>query len=653
MVDFVGLQQIVKEQLEQDRSVRTIEASGDTLDLAVAEAAALLDLPLRRLEYEIADRGFAGFLGAGKKPWKIRAYERAALNKRGKDLPAGTGEKDGETLVIEDWNGEAFVRLFLEGVFLKVTPPHGKGNAVQSEDVLGMLEERGVSRFDRALVGKTVRDAAGEYVRVGEYERNPANDSTAIVEIAEGEMKANVKVNRPGPGGRDYSAENYTNLLHSNKVYYGIDEDAVNRQVDKPVYQEPVTLAVGDKPVDGRDAYIQYNFETDKSKVRLREESDGRINFKNLNIIQNVVENQPLAVRIAAEDGKDGKNVRGVLLPAKDGKNIPLPLGKNVHVADDGVTILADINGQVLVVNNKINVEPIYTVDGGVNMKSGHVDFLGAVIVNGNVEDGFVIKAAGNIEINGTVGKAELTSDGDIIVTQGINGKGEGVVKARHSIWAKFIENAKVESGDLVVVSDGIINSRVDAAHRVLCQGKRANIVGGRVRAHEEINAKTLGNSTSGTETILEAGFDPKLKTWLSKLTEKKETLRKQFEELRRNIQTLVNIKKQRKVLPEDKETALAEFVSQRQALIANIKKNDEDLLNMQKALYRTKVRGRVSASANVYPGVRIQIRDVWENVRTEYKAVTFTLEDGLIRAGAYEEADKDLVKVPDGYTAN
>jgi uncharacterized protein (DUF342 family) len=605
------------------------------------------------LEYEIADRGFAGFFGAGKKEWKIRAYERAALNRRGEDLRAGGGEEDGETLVIEDWNGEAFVRLFLEGAFLKVVPPHGKGKTVRNEDVLGLLEERGVTQFDGALVNKIVEDAAGEYVRVGDYQRNSANDSAATVEVVEGEMKANVRVSRPGPGGRDYSVENYTNLLHSNKVYYGINEEALNKQVDKPVYQEAVTLAEGDKPIDGRDAYIQYNFETDKSKVRLREESNGRVNFKDLNIIQNVVENQPLAVRIAAEDGKSGKNVRGVLLPARDGKNIPLPLGKNVHVADDGVTILADISGQVLVVNNKINVEPVYTVDGGVNLKSGNVEFLGTVIINGDVDDGFFVKAAGNIEVNGTVEKAELLSEGDIIVTQGINGKGEGLVKAGHSVWAKFIENTAVESGDLVVVSDGIINSRVDAAHRVLCQGKRAAIVGGRVRACEEINAKTLGSPMSGTETVLEAGFDPKLKTRLIELTEKKETLRKQFEELQRNIQTLVNIRKQRKALPEDKEAVLAEFMTQRQTLIVNIKKNDEELLNVQEALDKTEVEGRVSASAKVFPGVRIQIRDVREDVRTEYKAVTFVLKDGLIRAGAYEEANKDLVRVPDGYTAD
>ncbi|MDR3248890.1 MAG: FapA family protein, partial [Treponema sp.] len=497
------------------------------------------------------------------------------------------------------------------------------------------------------------REAAGEYIKVGDYSRNPANDSTVSIDILEGEMKAAIKVNNPGPGGRDYSAENYINFLHSNKVNYGIKDDAINQLVDKPVYGEMVVVAEGDKVIDGQDAYIQYNFEIDNSKVRLQESKNGRVNFKDLNIIQNVVENQPLAVKIAAEKGRNGKNIRGVALPAKDGKDIPLPLGKNVHQADDGITILADINGQVLVVNGKINVEEVYTVDGGVNLKSGNIDFQGTVIINGDVEDGFFVKAVGNIEVNGTVEKAELISEGDIIVTQGITGKGTGLVKAGHSVWAKFIENSSVESGDLVVVSDGIINSHVDAANRVLCQGKRATIVGGRVRAREEINAKTLGSPVSGTETILEVGLDPKQKSELAFLIEKKERVRKEFEELQRNIQTLINIKKQRKALPEDKEFALQELMGQRQTMIPDIKKTEEDLVAVQEALNNTKVRGRVSASAKVYPGVRVMVRDAREDVRNEYSAVTFVLEDGLIRVTGYEETDQDLTKAPDGYTTD
>jgi uncharacterized protein (DUF342 family) len=653
MVDFVRLRHIVKEQLDHDRTIRTVETSGPTLETAVSEAATLLDIPVRRLEYEIAEKGFAGFLGSGKKDWKIRAYERMYVKKsKRKDDLEGAGEEMAAP-VIEDRDGEAYVHLSAEGAFLKVVPPQGKGRRAVDAHAMQALSARGVTNIDEALVSKTVREAAAAYVKVGDFEHRPVNDSVVTVEIAEGEMKAYIQVMPPGQGGCDLSVETYLSFLRNNRVVYGVKEDFLRDFADKPVYRELVAVAEGSRPVDGRDAYIQYNFETDQTKVRLREGSNGRVDFKELNIIQNVVENQPLAKKIPPETGTVGRTVTGKVLPAKNGRDISLPVGKNVHVGDDGAAIIADINGQVVVVSGKINVEPVYTVQGDVNLKTGNIIFLGTVIINGNVEDGFSVKAAGNIEVNGTVEKAELDAEGDIIVHQGITGKSGGLVRAGRSIWARFIENAIVEAGNMVVASDGIINSQVDAFKRIICQGKRAHIVGGRLRASEEINAKILGSPTSGTETICEVGFDPKSKADLDQLKLDREAAEKQVEEIQRNLQTLINIKKQRKSLPEDKEAYMKELMDKRQFLMGDIKKADEGIIKIQEFLNSIKNRGRVSASAKVYPGVKIIIRDAKDDVRNEYRAVTFILEKGLIRVTKYEEPDEDVKRGPDGYTTN
>jgi uncharacterized protein (DUF342 family) len=473
------------------------------------------------------------------------------------------------------------------------------------------------------------------------------------VEITADEMKALISVIPPGSGGCDLSAETYMSFLRNNRVQYGVKEDFLRAFADRPLYNEPVLAAEGTKPVDGRDAYVRYNFNTDQTKVSLRENGSGRIDFKELNIIQNVVENQPLAKKMPGEPGTAGRTVTGKMLPAKSGKDIVMPLGKNVHLGDDGETIIADINGQVVEVGGKINVEPVYTVNGDVNLKTGNIIFLGTVIITGNVEAGFSVKAAGNIEVNGTVEKAELDAEGDIIVHQGITGKANGLIRAGRSIWARFIENALIQAGNMVVVSDGIINSQVDAFNRIICSGKRAHIVGGRLRASEEINAKILGSPTSGTETICEVGFDPKSKEELNRLAEKKEVLKKELEDIQRNLQTLINIKKQRKSLPEDKEANMQELMERRQILMEDMKKTLETIEQVQQFLEGLKIRGRVSASSRVYPGVRILIRDAKDDVRNEYKAVTFVLEDGLIRVTKYEETDEDIKQGGDGYTAD
>ena len=653
MVDFVQLQNIVKDRLERDRNVRIVNASGSTLEEAVAEAAVLLNIPVRLIEYEVTEKGAPGFLGSGKKDWAIKAYERIVVKTEKSGGEGGEEEEFFEDVVNQDFDGDVFLNLSPDGAFLKAIPPKGRGRRASESDALKLLHSRYVQDYDGELVSSTVREAAGEYVRVGDFEHRPANDSMVSVDISEAEMKAYITVTSPGIGGCDISVETYLSFLRNNRVVYGVNEEYLREFADRPLYKERVAVAEGLKPENGQDAYIQYNFETDQSKIKLREGTNGRIDFKDLNIIKNVVENQPLAKKIPPEQGTVGRTVTGKVIPAKNGRDMPLPLGKNVHMGDDGDTIIADINGQVVLAGGKINVEPIYTVQGDVNLKTGNIIFLGTVIITGNVEDGFSVKAAGNIEVNGTVEKAELDAEGDIIVHQGITGKNTGTVRAGRSIWARFIENTIVEAGNMVVVSDGIINSQVDAYKRIICRGKRAHIVGGRLRASEEINAKILGSPTSGTETVCEVGIDPKSKMQLEILISKKGEMEKQLDDIQLNLQTLINIKKQRKSLPEDKEVYLGELMDKRQILVSDLQKNNEESGKIQDYLNAIKIRGKVSASAKVYPGVKIIIRDAINDVRTEYRAVTFILENGLVRVTKYEEPDENVKRAPDGYTTD
>ena len=307
----------------------------------------------------------------------------------------------------------------------------------------------------------------------------------------------------------------------------------------------------------------------------------------------------------------------------------------------------------MLLIGDKINVEPVYQVNGNVNLSTGNIDFLGSVIISGNVEDGFSVKAAGNIEIHGTVEKARLQAVGDIAVYQGITGKGTALVRAGRSIWARFIENTLVEAGNMVVVSDGIVNSQVDAFQRIVVKGKRAHIVGGRLRATEEINADSIGSATSGTETVCEVGYDLKAKLRHDALVEKKAVLEEELITLQRELQTLINIQKQRKTLPAEKEIEMKEMIKKRQSLMTTIRNLSVEIQKLKDHLEGSLCTGRVSAAAKVFPGVRIVIRDMHEDVRTDYKAVTFILENGLIRATKYEEPDEEGLEMPGGNSAD
>lgn len=645
MPEISQIREYMKKQLESDKSIRRIPVSAPTIEEALKQASVEFGVPVKRLEFEVEDQGSPGAFGLGQRNCRLTVWVAAKdveIEEFDTGLEGDFDMGDSFSDLPKDMEGEALVRFAPEGVMLKVTPPAGNGNPISFKQAMSVLKDRNAKNIDEGMVKSVVKQADGEYIKVAEFDYNPMNDATLTVDIIDFEMQATITAQAPGPGGTDLSMDSIIGGLKNNSVIHGYLEDVIREFVDHPRYNFPVTVAEGTKPKNGADAKIIYNFETDTDKIRLKE-SEGKVDFKELNKIQNVVEGQLLAKKIPAEEGEDGRTVTGKMLPAKPGADKELGVGKNVKLSDDGLSISATTNGQVLLLNNKVNVEPVYVVQGDVNMKTGNVTHLGTIIVKGNVEDGFTLKASGNIEIYGTVGKCTLDAEGDIIVHQGITGKSEGVINSGRTVWSKFIENANVEVGENVVVTDGIINSQVDANKKVVCMshGKRAKIVGGRIRAAEEVIAETFG-SLSGSETIIEVGYDPKSKARMAELTEQKEALEKELEDLNLNIHTLAKQKKVRKKLPEDKEKFLRELVLTKKEKDAEMEKFENELKEIQEYLASLKSIGRVSAAKRVYPGVKIYVKDAFLNVRNEFKATAFINENGNVKMTKYEAPEED-----------
>ena len=358
-----------------------------------------------------------------------------------------------------------------------------------------------------------------------------------------------------------------------------------------------------------------------------------------------MVAGQPLARKLPPEHGQPGRTVTGKVIPARNGKDMPTPLGRNVHMADDGATLIADINGLVTFIAGKINVEEIFTVPGDVDLKTGNVMFLGTVIVQGNVEDGFSVKASGNIEVRGSVGKCEIIAEGDIIIHQGMAGKGGGIMQAGKNIWSKFIENATVEAGENVIVSDGLINTTIVANKKIICQGKRAAIVGGKYRACEEINAKTLGSPVGGTETTSRWATIPRARRrWTTSRPRRCRSSARRRSSTRTSRRS-TRPKSSARSFPRIRKPSSRIISMRREELVAEVRGLAKEIEAIQAYLNGLKTKGRISASGRVYPGVKLVIKDVQEDVKNEQKAITFYLENQMIRTTRYEEPEDDILK--------
>lgn len=654
MITLDAIRKDMETQLQQDQELQSVEVNADSLDEALADAAVQFDTKEINLEYEVLEKGSNGFLGLAKKPWKLRIYQNPdTISKKKKSVKKDMFEDDEfeEEVKTVDQDGLYYIRRFASGLAIKVILPMGKGMPIDYNSLVRDLKHPDTISIDENKIKSFVKDGTdGKYETVGEYKHVKAGDASFVVDISKDEMLATITAMPPATGGAELSAQQIIRQLESFGVVAGIEKDKIDEFVDNPVYNSPCEVAAAIKPVDGKDGFIDFKFETDSSKIRIKENESGKVNFKEQNRIQNVIAGQPLALKIAAERGKAGKTLYGRYLEAKNGRDIKVPLGKNVKLDADNVTIIATINGRVLYDAERINVEPVIEYDA-VNIKTGNIEFLGTVIVKGSVDDGFDIHASGNIEVGGTVGKCHLKSDADIIVSGGITGHDEGYIQAGKSLWAKFIQNTKVEVEEYCIVSDSILNSEVTSMKRIILNGKRAQITGGHLFAVEEIAAKNIGSPGGGTATLLEVGFNPRKKMRLAELQEEQNKLIKELEDVENNINTLESQKKARRTLPSDKEAMYTELKERRREIKEKSAEITDEIESIIQELHELKVMGKVKSSGTVYSGVTIYVRDAKDEIRTEVKSVTFYFEQGFVRRGKYEEPDMEGIKTPDGYS--
>lgn len=654
MVTLDQLRADMEKILKIDKEIHSVEVRGDTIEECLSDAALQLDSKVSNLEYEVLEKGFAGVMGVAKKPWVLRVYQNSQFiqKKMEEALAVSGGNVAQEEAKNLDVDGIYHVRRFGDGIYLKIVLPVGKGRPVNFNDVIIEAKRADTRTLDDALIKKLcVEGTNDDYTEIGSFSRVAAGDAIFAVDIAKDEMSATITASPPSQSGSEISVDAILQKLRIQGVVAGILEDKIIEFVDNPVYNIPFEVAAAVLPKDGNDAYIDYKVETDHTKLRLKEADNGQVDFKQLNLIENVVEGQVLAVKVLPQQGKGGKTIMGRYLEAKNGKDINIPLGQNVKIGDDGLSIVATCNGEVLLQGDKLSVEPVRE-EKGVNIKTGHITFMGTVIVRGNVEDGFNIKADGNVEVYGTVGNCRIEAGGDIVISQGVSGRHEGFISTPKSIWAHHVENVNIEAGEYVIINDSIVNSEVTAMKKIVLKGKRAQIVGGHLFATEEITAKNLGSPAGGTETVLEVGIDPKAKKRMQELQEVQAKLVAELEEIDLSIAHLEEQRKIRRSLPKDKEESLNQLITRKNEIDDETAKASEEINEIDARLKDLKVVGKVNISGTAYAGAKIRVRDREDDLKTNVKAVTFYYENGFVRRGKYNP-NVDDIKGPDGYTTN
>ena len=201
MVSLEQLRQEMKLRLEQDSELHMVDVHADTIDEALADAAVQLDTKLSNLQYEILEKGSDGFLGIGKKPWKLKIYQNPSTIKKGKKLASDGLDFDSEEqegVQTKNQDGLFYVRHFGSELWLKVILPVGSGTPVDYKEVLADLQRPDTLEFNENQVKKYIKNGTdGEYQSVGKYKHVQAGDALISVDTTKDEMKASIIVSPP------------------------------------------------------------------------------------------------------------------------------------------------------------------------------------------------------------------------------------------------------------------------------------------------------------------------------------------------------------------------------------------------------------------------------------------------------------------------
>lgn len=514
------------------------------------------------------------------------------------------------------------------GVFITIHALEDGASSISEIAIIEQLKKRDVTEFNRSLIIATIKEANGQPVKVAEKPIPvPQPEPEIQVSLTRDRMEASLQIVLP-PKCRKLEMDEVLEKIKTSGIVFGLDHNAIKKAYDSPGTN--VICARGQQPIHGINAQIKYHI-TIAGKSRPQEKEDGSVDFKNLNLFTTVQKGDLLAEKIPSTQGTPGMDVLGIAVIAKHGKDMLLPVGKNVKIVDSN-TIVADIAGQFLIVNNKINVMPVIEIKEDVDVSTGNIEFIGNVIIRGSVLPGFSVKAEGNIEVFGSV-SGGIVEGKNVVIKMGIQGMHRGYVKAKENVVAKFMENATVHAGLDILVSDVVLHSRITAGKKIQVEGRRGLIAGGTIMAGEEIRAKVVGTQMS-TSTELEVGVNP--------------ALREEYQHIRREIKKIeLNLEQAQKALnilrsldqhtiPPEKREMLLKLTKAQFHLVGQAETIRTRMTTIEGEFEEMRA-GRIKVSDTMYPGVKVVVGTLVKPVRDILKFVSLYAEDGEIKVGTFK----------------
>ncbi|REL27845.1 DUF342 domain-containing protein [Thalassotalea euphylliae] len=545
-----------------------------------------------------------------------------------------------------------------DNIDLLLTPLKG-GDTINEATIKGLIQ---ASEFTALFVNAAnIKNALaeldsvlkpleeGQSGREIRYEILTRKDATITIQIGSEEMSAEAEITS-AMGGAHLTAKAILDAAKAAGVKKGFSKEDLLKLAHMAAKAEPGTLvkhaiAAGREAVNGKDARIKPLVQSAQERIlRPKKQEDGRVDMRDLGDIICVRIGEPLAKKIPLTQGIKGYTVTATPLLPEPGQDALLTPGEGTVVSPKNENVLISTKvGLPKIIDNGMEVDEIYKISN-VDVGSGHIDFQGSVIIDGDVNEGMKVKATGDITIGGFVESAQLTAGGDITIASGIIGKKQDLdgqdsdirdfkmsatIRAVGNLFAKYCQYADIQCNGNIRIENQLMHSLIDVGG-VLWVGEedKANgkLIGGLVSASSSIHAGIVG-ATAGSKTLI--NFEKPLAEFVQQLSEIDERFATEDE----TTTELQAATKKLKKLPQNEQTKamLQKVVTTYQfhaKQMGEILLEKEQLETQQQA-FMTSVY--LEATEKLYQSVEIAIGEFQERTKREFPASKMRYKDRKI----------------------
>ena len=420
--------------------------------------------------------------------------------------------------------------------------------------------------------------------------------------------------------------EGLVQFLHEKGIVYGVKGGLVIALAAAAAKRTPILVAEGTEPVSGKDGWVESLI--DVRTLEAMEEKGGRVDLHNLHRIHNVKKGEKLAVIHPPEDGTSGMSVRGLPIAAKPGKRPRFYRGTCVAPDPENANILVatDDGNLVLKADGTIEVQPVLTIRGDVDFSSGDIDFIGSLIVTGDIKSDFSVKVQKNLEVRGNVGDATIIAGGNVLIKNGFLGRGKGSIMAGGNVVIQHVLNQSVTSEQKITIQSEAVCAKLNAADAIV--SPKARFVGCTLRAGNEIEVYNLGNGDD-TQAIVRVGRRGELLEKHSSLVAGLAQFNKQSADIRDYVYKLVRLQLDAPL--SDEQAALFEKLKKLQAELPVTGTNLAKEKAETEAALQAAGAARVIVRGTVYVNVLLDINSVKKLMQNALKEVLFMEKGGKI----------------------